>query len=161
LVKSLDSIYEAGKRAYTWLKFKPERDSIDCVVVKALYGKGRRAGYFSSFELAVRDPVQKKLYTVGRVSNIPDLLMARLRDVVTSTKVGEDKEGVYVKPTIVLEVTYQEIQRTEDYTSGYALRVPKVVRVRDDKTVEDVDTTEKLQKLYEMQYEERFKAKTI
>ncbi len=161
LVKSLKSVYEAGKRTWTWLKFKPERDSIDCVIVKALYGRGRRAGFFSSFELAVRDPVAKRLYTIGRVSNVPEALMAKLADVMRNIAVGEDREGVYVRPFIVLEVTYQEIQKTKDTTSGFSLRVPKVVRVRDDKTVEDVDTIEKIQQLYEMQYEERFKLKTI
>lgn len=161
LVKSINSPYEVGERTYTWLKFKPERDSLDCVVVKALYGKGRRAGYFSSFELAVRDPVEKKLYTVGRVSNLSDEMMAKIRDIIEGNVMSEDKEGAYVKPLIVFEVTYQEIQATDEYTSGFALRVPKVVRIRGDKTVEDIDTVEKVQKLFSLQYEERFKVKTV
>jgi DNA ligase-1 len=161
IIKSLSSPYEIGKRTNRWLKLKPERDTLDCVIIKALYGKGRRAGYYSSYELAIRDPIQRKLYTVGRVSNVPDLLMARFRDIIERTKTSENREGVYVRPTIVLEVTYQEIQKTDEYTSGFALRVPKVVRVRDDKRVEDICTLEKLQKLYEMQYEERFKIKSL
>ncbi|MEM3728362.1 MAG: ATP-dependent DNA ligase [Candidatus Bathyarchaeia archaeon] len=153
VVKDLNAPYEIGQRTYTWLKLKPERDTIDCTIIKALYGKGRRAGLYSSFLLAVRDPKEKRLYTIGKVSNLPEQTMDALRTVVERTKTGEDEEGVYVKPTVVAEVTYQEIQETDEYTSGYALRVPKIVRFRTDKTVEEIDTFDKLKKLYELQYE--------
>jgi len=160
VVKNLNSPYEIGQRTYTWLKLKPERDTIDCTIVKALYGKGRRAGLYSSFLLAVRDPAEKKLYTIGKVSNLPDEAMDALRTIVENTKTSEDDEGVFVKPSVVAEVTYQEIQETEDYTSGFALRVPKMVRFRTDKTISDIDSVEKLKKLYELQYE-RYPANTI
>jgi len=153
VVKNLNSTYEAGQRTYTWLKLKPERDTIDCTIVKALYGKGRRAGLYSSFLLAVRDPEKKKLYTIGRVSNLPEDAMDVLRDIVEQSKISQDDEGIFVKPSVVVEVTYQEIQETEEYTSGYALRVPKVVRFRLDKKVEEIDNIGKLHKLYELQYE--------
>lgn len=153
VVKDLSSPYEVGQRTYTWLKLKPERDTIDCTIVKALYGKGRRAGLYSSFLLAVRDPKEKKLYTIGKVSNLPEQTMDALATVIERTKTGEDEEGVFVKPSVVVEVTYQEIQETDEYTSGYALRVPKIVRFRTDKTIEEIDTVEKLKKLYELQYE--------
>ncbi|MFQ5999393.1 MAG: ATP-dependent DNA ligase [Candidatus Bathyarchaeia archaeon] len=153
VVKNLNSTYEAGRRTYTWLKLKPERDTIDCTIIKALYGKGRRAGLYSSFLLAVRDPEKKKLYTIGKVSNLPEDTMDMLRDIVKQSKISQDDEGVFVKPSVVVEVTYQEIQETDEYTSGYALRVPKVVRFRPDKKVEEIDNVGKLSKLYEMQYE--------
>ena len=160
VVKNLNSPYEIGKRTYTWLKLKPERDTIDCTIVKALFGKGRRAGLYSSFLLAVREPKERKLYTIGKVSNLPEGAMDALATIIEQTKIREDDEGVFVKPTVVVEVTYQEIQETDEYTSGYALRVPKIVRFRTDKTVEDIDTIEKLRKLYELQYE-RFPFKSI
>jgi DNA ligase-1 len=153
VVKDLNSPYEIGQRTYTWLKLKPERDTIDCTIVKALYGKGRRAGLYSSFLLTVRDPREKRLYTIGKVSNLPEQTMDTLVTIVERTKTSEDYEGVFVKPTVVVEVTYQEIQETDEYTSGYALRVPKIVRFRTDKTIEEIDTIEKLKKLYELQYE--------
>jgi len=153
VVKNLNSTYEAGQRTYTWLKLKPERDTIDCTIIKALYGKGRRAGLYSSFLLAVRDPKEKKLYTIGKVSNLPEDTMDMLRDIVEQTRTSQDDEGIFVKPSVVVEATYQEIQETDEYTSGYALRVPKVVRFRPDKKVEEVDNVGKLHKLYEMQYE--------
>jgi DNA ligase-1 len=153
VVKDLNSPYEMGQRTYTWLKLKPERDTIDCTIVKALYGKGRRAGLYSSFLLAVRHPTEKRLYTIGKVSNLPEQTMDALSTIVEKTKTSEDDEGVFVKPTVVVEVTYQEIQETDEYTSGYALRVPKIVRFRTDKTIEEIDTLEKLKKLYELQYE--------
>ncbi len=153
IVKNLNSTYELGQRTHTWLKLKPERDTIDCTMVKALYGKGRRAGFYSSFLLAVRNPQKKKLYTIGKVSNLPEDVMENLRDKIEQTKVDEDDEGIFVKPSVVVEATYQEIQQTDEYTSGYALRVPKIVRFRPDKRVEEIDSLEKLSKLYEMQYE--------
>jgi len=79
--------------------------------------------------------------------------MASLGRSLEETKTGEDKEGIFVKPKIVTEVTYQEIQETDEYTSGYALRVPKIIRFRSDKTIEEIDDLEKLKKLYELQYE--------
>jgi DNA ligase-1 len=161
VVKNLNSVYEPGERTYSWLKLKQERDTVDCVIAKALYGKGRRAGFYSSFLLAIRDPFQKKLYSIGKVSNISEEMMANFRGIIERTKIGEDEEGVYVKPTIVLEVTFQEIQKTDEYTSGFALRVPKYMRTRDDKSVNEIDTIEKIHKLYEIQYEERYKTKDI
>ena len=80
--------------------------------------------------------------------------------IIEQTKIKEDKDGVYVKPSIVVEATFQEIQQTDEYTSGFALRVPKVVRFRPDKSVEEIDTIENLQKLYELQYE-RYPVKEI
>jgi len=153
VVKNLQSTYEPGKRTYTWLKLKPERDTIDCAIAKALYGKGRRAGLYSSFLLAVRDPKEKRLYTIGKVSNLPDDTMERLRDLVDQTKISQDDEGLLVKPSVVVEATYQEIQESDEYTSGFALRVPKIVRFRPDKKVEEIDDVGKLNRLYEMQYE--------
>jgi len=160
VVKNLEAKYEIGKRTYTWLKLKPERDTLDCTIVKALYGKGKRAGVYSSFLLAVRDSKQRKLYTVGRVSNLSEEAMETLTQIIERTKINENKDGVYVKPSIVVEVTFQEIQQTDEYTSGFALRVPKVVRFRPDKSVEEIDTIEKLTKLYELQYE-RYPVKEI
>lgn len=153
VVKNLNSVYEVGRRTYTWLKLKPERDTIDCTIVKALYGKGKRAGLYSSFLLAVRDPREKRLYTIGRVSNLPEQTMEALREIVERTRISRDHEGVFIKPSIVVEATYQEIQKTDEYTSGYALRVPKIVRFREDKKVEEIDDVQKLAKLYELQYE--------
>ena len=153
VVKDLNVPYEIGRRTYTWLKLKPERDTIDCIIVKALYGKGKRAGLYSSFLLAVRDPNEKKLYTIGKVSNLPEETMDTLRTIIERTKTSDDDEGVFVRPSVVVEATYQEIQETDEYTSGFALRVPKIVRFRTDKTIDEIDSIEKLQKLYELQYE--------
>jgi DNA ligase-1 len=153
VVKSLNAPYEMGQRSYTWLKLKPERDTVDCTIVKALYGRGKRAGLYSSFLLAVRDPKEKRLYTIGKVSNLPEETMDKLRTVVERAETARDEEGVFVKPSTVVVVTYQEIQETNEYTSGFALRVPKIVRFRTDKEVSEIDSVEKLQKLYELQYE--------
>jgi len=160
IVKSLSSTYSVGQRTYTWLKLKPERDTIDCTIVKALFGKGKRAGFYSSFMLAVRDPAEKRLYTIGKVSNLSEEVMEELRDIIEQNRTSANDEGVFVKPTVVVEATYQEIQETDEYTSGYALRVPKVVRFRPDKKVDEIDDLGKLKKLFELQYE-RYPVQTL
>jgi DNA ligase-1 len=160
IVKSLTSTYAVGERTYTWLKLKPERDTIDCAIVKALFGKGRRAGLYSSFLMAVRDPDKNELYTIGKVSNLSDRNMEALRGMIDETRIDQDDDGVFVKPTVVIEATYQEIQETQEYTSGYALRVPKLVRFRFDKQVDDIDDLNKIRKLYELQYE-RYPVQTL
>ncbi|MDH5460539.1 MAG: hypothetical protein OEW71_05850 [Candidatus Bathyarchaeota archaeon] len=152
--------HKVGKRTYTWLKLKPERDTIDCTIVKGLYGKGKRAGFYSSFLLAVRDLKERRLYTIGRVSNLPEKTMKTLRDTMEATKISANEQEIFVKPSVVVETTYQEIQETDEYTSGYALRVPKVVRFRPDKKVEEIDDLIKLHKLFELQYE-RYPAKSL
>ena len=100
-----------------------------------------------------RRQLRKKLYTIGKVSNLSEKVMEELRNVVETAKINRDEEGIFIKPSIVVEVTYQEIQIADEYTSGYALRVPKVVRFRPDKNVDEIDSLEKMQKLYELQYE--------
>ncbi len=158
VIKDLKSLYEFGRRTYSWIKLKPERDTLDCTVVKALFGKGKRTGLYSSVLMAIRDPTEKKLFTIGKVSNLSEALMERLKNVVDSSRIRVDDEGVFVKPSIVIEVTYQEIQTSEEYTSGYALRVPKIVRFKLDKSVDDIDTIEKAKQLYESQYERELDA---
>ena len=155
VVKNLDSTYEFGQRSNGWLKLKPERDTIDCTLIKALHGKGRRAGLYSSFLMAIRHQTERKLYTIGKVSNLPENTMEELKRIVESTITSNDDEGFFIKPSIVLEVTFQEVQISEDYTSGYALRVPKVVRFRPDKNVDEIDSLDKIQNLYELQYERK------
>jgi len=76
--------------------------------------------------------------------------MDTLRTIVERTKKSEDEEGVFVKPPVVVEATYQEIQETDEYTNRFALRVPKIVRLRTDKTINDIDSVEKLQRLHEL-----------
>ena len=152
VVKNLSSPYEFGRRTHNWLKLKPDRDTIDCALIKALYGKGKRAGLYSSFLMAIRSQTEKKLYTIGKVSNLPETTLGELKKVVESTQVSSDEEGVFIKPSIVVEVTFQEIQIADEYTSGYSLRVPKVIRFRPDKTIEEIDVIERMQELYELQY---------
>ena len=87
--------------------------------------------------------------------------MSLLKEEVDKLTVKSDQEGVWVKPSIVFEVTYQEVQESPDETSGYALRVPKLVRIRDDKVVSEVDTLDKVRRLFTQQYETRYPVKDL
>jgi DNA ligase-1 len=158
MIKMLHGFYHAGERTYSWLKLKPDRDTLDCVVVKAFFGHGHRAGLYSTFLLAVRSPTEKKLYTVGKVSSLTDSQMIDLKNKLSPLITKQDQDGVWLRPSLVMEVIYAEIQESKEHTSGYALRIPNVIRIRHDKTVADADTLEHLQKLYEDQdrrYEQR------
>ena len=79
--------------------------------------------------------------------------MENLRDTMEANKISANEQGFFVKPSVVVEATYQDIQETDEYPSGYALRVPKIVRFRPDKKAEEIDDLVRLQKLSELQYE--------
>ncbi len=118
------------------------------------WGEGKRSHWLSSFELACLDPVTGKLLKVGKVATgftEEDLeeLTEMFRPLITSQQ-GKKVEFI---PKYVFEVAYQEIQKSPKYESGYALRFPRFVRLRDDKDVDEADTIERVENLYKLQFE--------
>ena len=153
MLKSPASPYAAGKRGKNWIKIKPVMETLDLVVVGARWGEGRRATYLGSFRLASPDPDTGRLEDVGWVATgINDEMLAELtdlfRDIVLVS--GEGME-VEVKPEVIFEVAFEEIQKSKSYSSGYALRFPRLVRVRDDKALEEADSLERVASLYATQ----------
>jgi DNA ligase 1 len=150
MLKNLTSLYSPGVRGRHWVKIKPAVETLDLVVIGAEWGEGRRAKTFGSFLLACLD--QGRFRPVGKVATgISDEQLQELYSQFKDLVIAESGNTVTFEPTVVFEVGYAEIQRSPSYESGYALRFPRFVRVRDDKAVEEVETLESLTTRYQAQ----------
>ncbi len=155
MLKRLDSPYTPGKRGKQWLKIKAVMETLDLVVVGGEWGEGKRSHLLSSFELACRDE-NGNLLRVGKVATgFTDEDLEELTELFRPLIEYEEGKRVVFQPKYLFEVAYQEIQKSPKYESGYALRFPRFVRLRDDKSVEEADTLERVAKLYEMQFKSK------
>jgi len=153
MLKNPKSPYIPGKRGKHWLKLKEVMETLDLIVIGGEWGEGRRSHLISSFELACRDPVTGKLLPVGKVgTGFTDEDLEELTKLFKPLIIYEDGKTVKFQPKIVFEVAYQEIQKSPKYESGYALRFPRFIRIRDDKSPEEADTIERVARLYESQF---------
>ena len=155
MAKHLDAPYSVGKRGKKWFKIKPA-DHLDLAIVAAEWGSGRREGWLSNYWLAVRDDRTGEFQMIGKTfKGLTDAefeaMTERLRGLATS----EERWGFHVRPAVVVEVAYNEIQRSPHYPSGFALRFARIVRIRDDKAPVDVDTYARLKDLYAKQFERK------
>ena len=151
MAKRLDSPYVPGVRGRYWLKIK-EVHTLDLVIVAAERGYGRRHRWYSDYYLAAKDPKTGDFSVVGKTfKGLTDeefeWITRRLEEIAV------EKEGklIRVKPEIVVEVAFNEIQKSPKYKSGFALRFARIVRIRDDKTPDEVDTLDRVRELYEKQ----------
>src|ERR671913_298735 len=153
VVKELESQYHPGKRGRHWTKLKYELDTVDAVIVIAEYGHGKRAGTLSDYTFAVRDEHDSgSLKTIGKAySGLTDAEIAKMTDKLRSITVRDEGYRLVVRPEIVLEVAFDSIQKSDRHNSGFALRFPRIKYIRTDKTVRDIDTLEKVQRIYERQ----------
>ncbi|ASA78322.1 ATP-dependent DNA ligase [Thermococcus sp. 5-4] len=158
MAKRLDSVYEPGNRGKKWLKIKPTMEDLDLVIIGAEWGEGRRAHLLGSFLVAAFDPHSGQFVPVGKVgSGFTDEDLAEFTKMLKPLIIREEGKYVEIEPKVVIQVTYQEIQKSPKYESGFALRFPRYVALREDKSPEEADTIERIAQLYEFQ--ERFKAK--
>lgn len=152
MLKNPSSIYAPGKRGKNWLKIKPVMETLDLAVIGAKWGEGRRATFLGSYRLACHDPETGKLLDVGWVATgLTDESLAELTEMFKGIIIVQKGMEVELKPAVIFEVAYEEIQRSPNYSSGYALRFPRLVSVRDDKSLEEADTLERVVSLYRMQ----------
>jgi DNA ligase-1 len=150
MLKLPDSPYTPGARGRAWVKIKPEVETLDLAVIGAEWGEGRRALHFGSYQLAVQD--RGKLLSVGRVATgITDEQLAELHALFRDLVIAESGNSVTFEPQVVFEVGYSEIQKSPNYASGYALRFPRFVRVRDDKGIDEVESLGSLEARYRRQ----------
>ncbi|WP_257297499.1 ATP-dependent DNA ligase LigA [Haloarchaeobius sp. FL176] len=150
MLKDPESTYSPGKRGQNWLKRKPDVETLDCVVVGAEWGEGRRANLFGTFHIAVRDG--DDYLPVGKVATgVTDEELAELTERLEQHVATESGRDVTFEPAVVFEVGYEEIQTSPTYESGYALRFPRFVSVRDDKAPADADSLTRLERLAESQ----------
>ncbi|MBX3734329.1 MAG: ATP-dependent DNA ligase [Verrucomicrobiae bacterium] len=141
MVKDPGSAYLAGRRGLAWLKLKRALATLDCVIVAAEYGHGRRNGLLSDYTFAIRDPATGALRTLGKAySGLTDMEIARLSDRLHERVVRRHGRRLEVEPGIVLEIAFDSIHPSTRHDSGLALRFPRIVRIRDDKAPADADT---------------------
>jgi DNA ligase-1 len=152
MLKNPDAAYTPGKRGQNWLKRKPDVETLDLVVTGAEWGEGRRANHLGTFLLSARAGENGGYETIGKVATgITDERLAELTDLLDPEIVAQDGTDVEIRPSVVFEVGYEEIQRSPTYSSGYALRFPRFVAVRDDVAPEDADALDRVERLAESQ----------
>ena len=155
MMKNPKSPYIPGKRGKHWLKLKPVMENLDLVVVGGEWGEGKRSHVISSYELACIDE-QGRLLRVGKVATgFTDEELEELTELFKPLIEYQEGKKIKFRPYYVFEVAYQEIQKSPKYESGYALRFPRFVRLRDDKSVDEADTIDRVARLYEAQFKSK------
>ncbi|MCR4428203.1 MAG: ATP-dependent DNA ligase [Caldiserica bacterium] len=148
VLKDPDSPYSPGKRGKQWLKFKKELSTLDCVVVRAEWGHGKRAGLLSDLTFAVRDR-KGNLLTIGKAfSGLTDSEIKELTEWFREHALEDEGWGFKVEPKLVIEVAFNGIQRSSRHESGYALRFPRIKGIRKDKTVEEISTIDEVEMIF-------------
>ena len=150
VVKDPQSVYTPGRRGKSWLKYKKALATLDCVVTAAQWGNGKRRAVLSDLTFAVsRDG---ELVNIGKAySGLTDVEIARMTEHFKATTRALHGPVHVVEPTVVLEIAFDRIQESSRHKSGYALRFPRIVRIREDKTVDQISTIDEVRRIYEGQ----------
>jgi DNA ligase-1 len=141
MAKDPASIYLPGRRGLAWLKLKKAYATLDVVVVGVEWGHGKRRHVLSDYTFAIRDEQSGALLPVGKAySGLTDVEIAHYTDYFLQHTLEDRGRYRLVQPEIVLEVAFDTIQKSDRHASGYALRFPRILRIRDDKPVSEIDT---------------------
>jgi ATP-dependent DNA ligase I len=148
MIKDPAGVYTPGRRGLAWLKLKKALATLDCVVVGAEYGHGKRSKVLSDYTFAVRDDQSGELKTIGKAySGLTDAEIAQLTEHFLSTTVRQHGRYFEVEPDTVLEIAFDRIQVSDRHNSGLAMRFPRIARIRTDKSVAEIDTLASARKL--------------
>jgi len=156
MMKNLSAPYKPGSRVGYGVKLKPVMETLDLVIVGAEWGEGKRTNWLSSFVLACRDS-NGNLLTIGKMGtgikekSEEGVSFEQLTKLLTPLILEEKGKEVKIKPSVVVEVSYEEIQKSPTYSSGFALRFPRFVRIRNDKSVLEISTIEDVKRLFNEQ----------
>ena len=151
MIKDLTSAYMPGRRGRWWLKLKRELATLDVVITAAEFGHGKRIHVLSDYTFAVRKG--EELVNIGKAySGLTDKEIADLTEWLLAHTTADHGHLREVEPTVVLEVAFNAIMRSDRHDSGYALRFPRIVRVREDKLPKDIDTVEAVEEIYKRQH---------
>jgi DNA ligase-1 len=149
MVKDPTSPYSPGRRGLGWLKMKKALATLDCVVVGVEVGHGKRHGVLSDWTFAVRDEAHDRLVTIGKAyTGLTDAELAEMTDWFTAHTISTHGRYRAVEPTVVIEVAFDVIQRSPRHRSGFALRFPRIARLRRDKDARDADTLATVEALF-------------
>lgn len=150
MIKDLDSPYTPGRRGKSWLKLKRELATLDVVVTAVEWGHGKRARVLSDYTFALRDG--DRLLNVGKAySGLTDAEIAEMTQWFLNHTLEDHGFRRVVEPQIVLEVAFNNVTRSDRHESGFALRFPRIIRIRTDKPVEEIDTLATVREIYEKQ----------
>jgi DNA ligase-1 len=148
MAKALDATYEAGHRGRRWLKIKPA-NTLDLVVLAAEWGHGRRQGWLSNLHLGARNPESGGFVMLGKTfKGMTDEMLAWQTQRLLELEIARDGITVHVRPELVLEVAFNEVQGSTQYPGGVALRFARIKRYRTDKTADQADTIGTVQQIY-------------
>jgi DNA ligase-1 len=151
MAKALDSPYEAGNRGASWLKIK-RAHTLDLIVLAAEWGHGRRTGKLSNLHLGALDPATGKYVMLGKTfKGLTDATLAWQTQQLLARETHRDQWTVYVRPELVVEIAFNDLQASSRYPGGMALRLARVKRYRDDKRAEDADDIEAVRKIFAAQ----------
>jgi DNA ligase-1 len=150
MIKDPESVYTPGRRGKSWLKLKRELATLDVVVTAVEYGHGKRIGVLSDYTFAVRDG--ERLVNIGKAySGLTDAEIAEMTKWFLEHTIEDQGFRRVVEPKIVLEVAFNNMMESDRHESGYALRFPRILRLRPDKLPEEADTVERAREIYEGQ----------
>ena len=140
VVKALDAAYQAGRRGSAWCKVKPAR-SLDLVVLAAEWGSGRRTGWLSNLHLGAREPQNGGFVMLGKTfKGMTDEMLEWQTRELLARETHRTGNVVHVRPELVVEIAFNEVQRSSQYPGGFTLRFARVKGYRPDKGPESVDT---------------------
>ena len=150
-MKNLKASYKPGRRVGHMLKIKPEERDLDLVITGAEYGTGKRKGWMSSFILSCRGNKRGEFLEIGKVGTgiaekENEITFESLTKMLTPLILKEKGKSVKLKPKIIVSITYQEIQKSPNYKSGFALRFPRVTGLRVDKPLSEINSLEDIKK---------------
>jgi DNA ligase 1 len=148
MIKDLNSPYTPGRRGKSWLKMKRELATLDVVVTAVEYGHGKRVGVLSDYTFAVWDTSKDRLVNIGKAySGLTDAEIAAMTQWFLDHTLEDQGFRLVVEPKIVLEVAFNNLMKSDRHESGYALRFPRIVRLRPDKSPEEADTIERVREI--------------
>ena len=152
MAKDPTSVYQPGRRGLGWLKLKKALATLDCVVVGVEWGHGKRRGVLSDYTFAVRGRGSGGLVVIGKAyTGLTDAEIARYTEHFQRTTLRDHGRYRSVVPEVVVEIAFDRIMRSGRHGSGYALRFPRILRLRDDKTVADIDDLAAVEAIFEAQ----------
>jgi DNA ligase-1 len=150
MIKDITAPYQPGRRGRSWLKLKRELATLDVVVTGAEFGNGRKSPWLSDYTFAVRDSESERLLNVGKAySGVSDAEIQKLTEHFKQNTLVDYGHFRTVQPDTVFEVAFNNIQISDRHESGYALRFPRILRIRSDKTAKDIDTLDHVREIYE------------
>ena len=151
MLKAAGSAYLPGRRGLAWVKLKRELATLDVVITGAEFGHGRRAGLLSDYTFAVRGS-DGELLNVGKAySGVTDAEIAELTEWMKAHTLEDYGHFRTVEPLRVIEVAFNNVMRSDRHSSGFALRFPRILRLREDKPLEEIDTLERVEEIYQGQ----------